>query len=197
MAEAKVILVTGVGGYWGAKVAERLISIADLSSEQNYHIIGLDTAPPEEAIKDLDFIRADVRNPLLIDLLKSEQVHTVCHLSFMETLRTGEASFDANVMGTMKVVGACSEAGVQKVILKSSTVVYGAYPDNPAFITEQNPINGSRAYGYSRDLVEIEAFCNGFQRQVPEMQLTILRFPGIIGPRAETPLTEDDPTIAR
>jgi UDP-glucose 4-epimerase len=74
-------------------------------------------------------------------------------------------------------------------VLKSSTMVYGAYPDNPAFLAEEHPISGSRAYGYSRDLVEIESFCNGFRRQVPEMALTILRFPGIIGPTADTPLT--------
>ena len=40
-----------------------------------------------------------------------------------------------------------------------------------------------------RDLVEIEAFCNGFRRQWPEIALTILRLPSIVGPQADTPMT--------
>jgi UDP-glucose 4-epimerase len=107
----------------------------------------------------------------------------------VERARHSEASFDVNVMGTMKLLGACAEARVHKVVLKSSTSVYGACPENPAFITEDHPLQGSRKYGYTRHLVEIEAFCNGFRRQVPEMILTILRFASIVGLNAETPMT--------
>jgi UDP-glucose 4-epimerase len=85
-------------------------------------------------------------------------------------------------------MNAC-EAGVSKVVLKSSTAVYGASPGNPAYMTEEYPLQGSRTYGYNRDLVEIEAFCNGFRRQSPEVILTVLRFAGILGPRSDTPLT--------
>ncbi|HEX7974860.1 MAG TPA: hypothetical protein VF498_10655, partial [Anaerolineales bacterium] len=48
---------------------------------------------------------------------------------------------------------------------------------------------GSHAYGYTRDMIEIEAFCNGFRRQTSEMILTILRFSSIIGPTVDTPMT--------
>ena len=186
MTEKKVVLVTGVANYWGGQLAGRLIEI---SQQENLHVIGLDSEPPETEIKELDFIQADIRNPLLVELLRSENVHTVCHLIFMESTRPSESNFDVNVMGTMKVLGACAEAGVRKVILKSSMAVYGALPQNPAFITEEHPIQGSRAFGYVRDLVEIEAFCNGFRRQVPEMILTILRFSSIIGPKCGSPFT--------
>ena len=40
-----------------------------------------------------------------------------------------------------------------------------------------------------RDLIEIEAFCNGFRGQYPDITLTILRFPSIVGPTADTPMT--------
>jgi UDP-glucose 4-epimerase len=113
----------------------------------------------------------------------------VCHLVFADSVRISEAAFDANVMGTMKVLGACAEAGVKKVVLKSSLSVYGANPGNPAFITEQQPPQAGRCYGTTRNLVEIEAFCNGFRRQVPEMILTILRFASIVGPECDTPMT--------
>jgi UDP-glucose 4-epimerase len=187
MSNKQVILVTGVASYWGAQVASRLISAA--SADTGYHVIGLDSEPPGDSLKGLDFIQADIRNPLFVDLLKSEKVHTVCHLVFAESLRPSEAAFDVNVMGTMKVLGACAEAGVRKVVLKSSMTIYGAIPGNSSFITEQQPPQTGSTYGTTRNLIEIEAFCNGFRRQVPEMILTILRFSGIIGPKADTPMT--------
>jgi UDP-glucose 4-epimerase len=187
MSDKKVILVTGVANYWGAQLAARLADGARADSA--YHVIGLDSEPPGESLHGLDFIQADIRNPLFVDLLKSEDVHTVCHLVFSESMRPSEAAFDINVMGTMKVLGACAEAGVRKVVLKSSMTVYGANPGNPSFITEQQPPQAGRSYGTTRNLVEIEAFCNGFRRQVPEMILTILRFSSIIGPKVDTPMT--------
>ena len=189
MVEQKVFLITGVGNFWGAHVAARLLALAETREDLDYHVIGLDAEAPKENIEGLDFIQADVRNPLLVELLQSENVDIVCHLVFMERVRVLEAAFDLNVMGTMKVLGACAEAGVEKVVLKSSMAVYGADPGNPAYMDEQSPLQGSRSYGYTRDLVEIEAFCNGFRRQVPEITLTILRFSSIVGPKADTPLT--------
>lgn len=183
MAEKRIILVTGVSGLWGRRVAEKLLD------NPEYHVIGLDPTPPKDEIKGLDFIQSDIRNPLLVELLRSEAVDTVCHLAFLKSLKPTEASFDLNVIGTMKLFGACAEAGVRKVVFKSSTMVYGALPTNSAYLMEEQSLKGSRSYGYTRDLVEIEAFCNGFFRQVPEMTLTILRFANIIGPNAETPLT--------
>ncbi len=183
MDEMKAILVTGAAGFWGGRVAEKLLEVPDV------HVIGLDLSDPGDNIKGLDAIQADVRNPRLVDLLKEEQVHTVCHLSFVDNARPSETAFDANVMGTMKLFAACVEAGVRKIVLKSSTAVYGANGENSAFLKEETPLNGSRAYGYTRDMVEIEAFCNGFRRQSPETTLTILRFPSIVGPEVDTPMT--------
>ncbi len=183
MTEKKVILVTGVSGFWGGQVASQLAS----SSE--YHIIGLDSTPPKTMIKGLDFIQADVRNARLLDLLRSEQVHTLVHLAFVESRQPNEHAFETNVMGTMKVFAACREAGVKKIILRSSTAVYGARSANSAFLRENHPLRGSTQTGWIRDLVEIEAFCNGFGLQAPEICLTVLRFPNVIGPNVQSPMT--------
>lgn len=179
----QVVLVTGVSGYWGRRTAARLID------EPGLHVIGLDPEVPAPEIKGLDFIQADVHNGLLTDLLRQEKVTTVCHLAFVESDRPSEAAFEANVMGTMKLLGACADAGVGKVVLKSSTLVYGAAPTNSAFLREDHPLGGSKGYGYIHDLIEIEGFCNGFQRQSPDLVLTTLRFAPIVGPKAVTPLT--------
>jgi UDP-glucose 4-epimerase len=183
MTENEVVLVTGAAGHWGTQVAARL------ADSGLYRIIGLDTEPPSNEIEGVDFILADVRNPLLVELLKAERVNTVCHLAFMHSTRRSEAAFDANVMGTSKLLGACAEAGVHKVVLKSSMVVYGARPTNSAFLTEEQALRGSRRYGFIRDLTEVEEFCNGFHRREPEMVLTVLRFSSVVGPSADTPMT--------
>jgi UDP-glucose 4-epimerase len=176
------ILITGVAGYWGARVATRLLVEAD------YHVIGVDVERPAKEIKELDFVQADVRNPSLADLFNSEGIDTVCHLAFVETVQPGEAAFDANVMGASKIAQACAQAGVRKLVLKSSTAVYGAHPDNSAFLTEDHALRGSRHYGYIRDLIEIEKFFGGFGHERPELMITILRFANIVGPTADTPL---------
>jgi UDP-glucose 4-epimerase len=183
MARKRIALVTGVSEFWGSRVAAALLD------QPGYHVIGLDNEPPKAEIKGLDFVRADIRNPLLVDLLKSERVEIVCHLQFIEGSRLSESAFDHNVMGTSKALAACAEAGVRKIVLRSSTAVYGARPDNPAFLTEEHTLKGSLAYGLTRDLMEIEAFCNGFRRQSPQTALTILRFASVVGSTVKTPLT--------
>ncbi len=183
MAEKRVVLVTGVSGFWGRSVACALLDTP------GYLVIGMDNEPPKEGIKGLDFIPADIRNPLFVDLLRSEGVEAVCHLQFIERSKPSESAFDQNVMGTAKALAACAEAGVRKVVLRSSTAVYGARPDNPAFLTEERTLKGSMAYGVTRDLMEIEAFCNGFRRQSPQTTLTILRFASVIGPNVKSAMT--------
>jgi UDP-glucose 4-epimerase len=181
MTEQRVVLVDGVAGYWGGRVSERLLSEPDL------HVIGLDTIPPQQG-SGIDFIQADMRNPLLVELLKGEKVHTYVHLAFIESDRPSESAFDFNVMGTMKVLSACAESGVQHVILKSSTLVYGALPGNSAFLREDHPLNAKRNFGTLRDLLEIENFAATFRTQSPEVKLTVLRFAHLLGPTVDSPL---------
>jgi UDP-glucose 4-epimerase len=183
ISDRRVILVTGVGDYWGARIAARLAADPDTL------VIGLDDVAPLEEIENLDFIQADIQNPLLPELLSSEGVDIVCHLKFVESSDCSEANFNLNVSGARKVLGACADAGVRKVVLRSSTAVYGAHAGNSAFIAEETPLRGSSKYGYTRDLVELEAFCNGFAVQFPEISLTILRFANIVGLTATSPMT--------
>ena len=183
MKEKRVVVVTGVSGYWGKRVALRLAVEADL------HLIGLDLKPPEETIAGLDFIEAEPGNPALAELFREETVDTLCHLDFIEAIQPNSDAFNHNVVGTIKLLGACARAGVRKIVWKSSTAVYGAHPANDAFLTEDYPLAGSRHYGYTRDLIEIETFCQNFSRQAPDIVLTVLRFAGIVGPTVDSPLT--------
>jgi len=197
----QTILITGVAAGWGARLAARLTQEPDL------HVIGLDDQSPRlrpeaqpegSAIAGLDFVQADVRNPALAELLAGEKVQVVCHLKFAPTAQPGRAAFDVNVKGTANVLSACAGADVSKVVLKSSTLVYGAHADNPAFLTESHALRGDRRYGTVRDLLEIESYCADWRRQAPQrsgrgqapdVALTVLRFANIVGPDAHTLMT--------
>jgi UDP-glucose 4-epimerase len=183
MPERRVVLITGVSGFWGSRVAQRLLEEAEI------HVIGLDAEAPQQESEGLDFVRADVRNRLLADLLRSEEVDTVCHLAFQEAARHSEAAFDYNVMGTMKVIAAAAASGVRRVVLRSSTLVYGAHPDNSAFLKENSELRGSRRDATTRYQLEIESFLNGFRRQAPEIDLAVLRLAHVVGPEVSTPMS--------
>lgn len=178
------ILITAAAGYWGTRLAAALAA-----QPGDLRLLGVDRKPLPQEIPGLDFIRGDIRNPLIQDFLAAERVQTVVHLDFVEHPRHEQKAYTHNVLAAKKFFAMCAAAGVRKLILKSSTAVYGAHPTNPLFLTEDHPLNGSRMYAHNQHLAEIESFANGFARQHPALSLTILRFAHIVGPTADTPLT--------
>jgi UDP-glucose 4-epimerase len=183
MAGTEVVLVSGVSHYWGGRLAARL------AAEPQLEVMGLDASAPAEEIDGLEFVRADIHSQQLSELLRSTRVSVVCHLKFREDDEGGSSTSDRNVSGAMNVLSACAEAGVERVVLKSSTAVYGAHPDNSAFLTEETPLRGSRSRVWLRDLLDIEAHCEKFRGQNPQTAVSLLRFANIVGPTAVTPMT--------
>jgi UDP-glucose 4-epimerase len=183
VSDPKVILVTGVAGYWGARVARRLLAEPDIQ------VIGLDVREPQTFMEGLEFVPADLNSSLLAEFFQVARVDTVCHLKFTETLQDSEAAYTANVAAAKALLTACVQAGVRKAVLKSSTTVYGANPSNSAFLPESYSFRGSQRYAYNRHLVEVEQFCQALQKRASDLLLTILRFASIIGPTADTPMT--------
>lgn len=183
MADERIIMVTGVAGYWGSRAAARLLE------QDNTHVIGIDSQVPATNVVGLDFIQADVRNPLLVELLQEEKVDAVLHLQFRESLSPSEPALEQNVMGTAKLLGACTEANIKHVVLKSSLMVYGARPDNPMFLREDHPLNGPKKYGYLRDWIEMEKYAENFREQNADAILSVLRFGHIVGPNVDSPMT--------
>ncbi|MBI3943851.1 MAG: NAD-dependent epimerase/dehydratase family protein [Chloroflexi bacterium] len=178
------VVVTGVGQYWGRRVAQKLLQDAD------YHVIGIDTDTPREALPGLDFVQADIRHPLMKDLLRVERVQAIAHLDFQFSLQRSEKTFDYNYNGTFKLLGSAANAGVQQVVLPSSTLVYGSREHLPTYVREDAELSGRSRFGYLRDQFELDSFVNGYRMQAPGMQLAILRFAPIVGPTCSTPWTQ-------
>jgi UDP-glucose 4-epimerase len=181
------VLITGVSRFLGGKLAQRLEKDPEVE-----HIVGVDPDEPEIDLDRTEFVRADIRNPLVVKILQSTSVDTIVHLSIVTTpTRVGgrTAMRELNVIGAMQLFAACQKAeSVRKLVMKSTTAVYGADPRDPAVFTEAME-SRSVPTGLSKDAVEIERYARDFGRRRPEVDVTILRFANLIGPDIETTLT--------
>ena len=186
-----VVLVTGVSRFLGGHLAARLA--ADPSIER---VLGVDTAPPGPDLRSrmggVEFVRADIRNPLIAKVIARADVDTVVHaaLSPDPSGTWGSATKEMSVLGTMQLLAACQKApSVRRVVLESTTAVYGASPLDPALFDETMTPNDLPTSGYARDAAEIEGYLRGFARRRADVSTTVLRFASLVGPRIDTVVT--------
>jgi UDP-glucose 4-epimerase len=183
-----VVLITGVSRYLGGKLAALLSE--DTSIDR---VIGVDTVPPRQDVGRTEFVRADIRNPIIAKVIASAQVDTVVHMSVIATPfgaggRT--AMKEINVIGTMQLLAACQKApSLQKLVVKSTTAVYGSTSRDPALFTEGMEPKSQFRSGYGKDSTEVEGYVRGLGRRRPDVDVSLLRFANFIGPRIDTPLT--------
>ena len=184
----RVVLVTGVSRYLGGRLAGLLA--AEPSIEQ---VIGVDVVPPRADIGRTEFVRADIRNPIIAKVIAAASVDTVVHMNVIATpLGAGgrSAMKEINVIGTMQLLAACQKAPtIRKLVVKSTSAVYGSSPRDPALYSEDMEPKALPRSGYAKDAVEVEGYVRGFGRRRPDVATTLLRFSNFVGPRIETPLT--------
>ncbi|GAB4581071.1 MAG: NAD-dependent epimerase/dehydratase family protein [Anaerolineales bacterium] len=170
------LLITGVSSYWGQRVASALAE----QKGEDVRLVGLADKPPFADIPGLEFIRGNLNTPLILDLLLAEKIETVLYLDPLSPSRGA---------GATTFLTLCAEAGVRRIILKSSTAVYGASPNNPLYLSETHALD-SKPHATLHSLVELESYANGLTAQYPDLTVTVLRFAHILGPTAETPLAQ-------
>ena len=187
----RVVLVTGVSRYLGSRLAAVLQ--ADPSIER---VIGVDTVAPKADIsKQLgrtEFVRADIRNPLIAKVIAQAEVDTVVHMNVIATpLGAGgrTAMKEINVIGTMQLLAACQKApSMRKLVVKSTTAIYGSSSRDPALFTEDVEPRSLPKSGYAKDAVEVEGYVRGFGRRRPDVTLSVLRFTNFTGPTIDSAL---------
>jgi UDP-glucose 4-epimerase len=182
------VLVTGVSRFLGGRLAALLA--ADPSVEA---VVGVDTVEPRADLGRTEVVRADIRSAKIASVIDRYEVDTVVHLSVVATpLTVGgrTAMKEINVIGTMQLLAACQKSPtVRKLVLKSTTAVYGSSPKDPALFTEDVEPRRLPRSGYAKDSVEVEGYVRGFGRRRPDVALSILRFTNFVGPTIDTPLT--------
>ena len=146
---ASVVLVTGVSRYLGGLLARRLS--ADPSVDTRHR--GRRHPARRTTSVEVEFVRADIRNPMIGRVIESAGVDTVVHMNVIATPtfvggRTPQK--EINVIGTMQLLAACQKSStVQRLVVKSSAAVYGSTPRDPAMFTEdmsakRTPVRGLR-----------------------------------------------------
>jgi UDP-glucose 4-epimerase len=181
------ILLTGIRGHLAAGLARRLESDPDVE-----RIVGIDVAEPHFPLERIEFIRADTRNPLVVKVLQTTEVDTLVHLNLLAAPgRAGGRGRmkEINVIGAMQLFAACQRAEqLRKVVVRSTTAVYGASAGDPALFTEGMTAR-EELRGFGKDALEVETYARTMARRSPHLQLTTLRFANFIGARIDSLMT--------
>ena len=187
-----IVLITGVSRFLGGRLAAHLAADPDID-----RVIGIDTVAPRTAdlgmLGRTEFVRADIRNPLIAKVMTQARVNTVVHAALMASPRavgSRVAMQEMNVIGTMQLLAACQKSdSVERLVVRSTTAVYGCGPSDPAVFTEDmHPHDGSQT-GYAKDAVEVEGYVRGFARRRSDVGISVLRMANIIGPTIDNALT--------
>ncbi len=189
MSGKRRVLITGVSRFLGLRLAKRL------ENDENVElVVGVDLEEPPIPIKGLDFMRADIRNPLIARVIESSGVDTLVHTN----IASGPARFggrsqmkENNVIGTMQLLAATQRAQkIKKVVMKSSSAIYGSVPGEPSLIPEDHASRQVDMSGYGKDCAEAETYARDFGRRRPDVDLAILRTQNVVGPTVRTNITD-------
>lgn len=182
------VLVTGLGTFWGGRVAQALEANPAVEV-----IVGLDTTEPTVELERTEYVRVDANYSILSRIVRATRVDTIIHtfLVMDPTQMSQRAMHEINVIGTMNLFAAASAASstVRSVIVKSSTVVYGCAPEDPVWFTESTPRSRPASEPIERSLEAVEGYVRDFAEDNPHVNVALLRFSNVIGAELETPLT--------
>ncbi|MBV9011240.1 MAG: NAD-dependent epimerase/dehydratase family protein [Pseudonocardiales bacterium] len=183
---SSTVLVTGASRFPGGQLVARLAADSTID-----RILAVDTVPPR---RDLlrrmgraEFVRVDLRNPLIAKVISTAKVDTVVHAVLSDYPRD---SGEHPVIGTMQLLAACQKSmAVTRLVVTSTGAVYGASALAQAVFTERDEPKGVPASGYVKDAVELEGYVRAFARRREDVDVTVLRFTDILGPRIDTVLS--------
>lgn len=179
------ILVTGGAGFIGSNLVDELLSqgasevvvIDDLSRGQ------IDNLQPASKTGRLTFIRGDIRDKTTL-----QEVFEGIDYAFHEAvIRVTHGQDDPNLChdivatGTANVLAACVQSRVKKIILSSSTTVYGPNPDYTP-IDEIHHRRPSSFYGAAK--VYTEHLVHAYRRKFNLNFITLRPF-NVYGPRSD------------
>jgi UDP-glucose 4-epimerase len=161
------IVVTGVSGFAGRRIARML-------SEQGVRIIGIDRRPLALSLPGMTFHQGDLRTLPLPSLFAGADA--VVHLAFVVNPMHSPRTERATSLGALRAtLDAITTARVPRLIYTSAAGVYGAHPDNPIPMTEEQPLRPNLDYLYSVLKVEAERIVQQWGAANRQVGITIFR----------------------
>jgi nucleoside-diphosphate-sugar epimerase len=168
-----VVAVTGAAGGIGRALAVRLASSPSVRK-----VIAIDAHRGD--IAGVTWRVADVRDPALASRLTGADV--VVHADFDLAPDSDAKQRRAfNVRGAQTVLTAAAAGRVGRVVLVTSSMVYGARPDNPVPLSEDAPLAADTDNSVAGDLLEVEQLARRSPRANPGMAVTVMRPAALVG----------------
>jgi GDP-4-dehydro-6-deoxy-D-mannose reductase len=152
------ILITGISGFVGPRLARHLLAQGDAVSGTY-----LDVPPPMPDLEAVDLHEADLLDPVALDRVIAEvDPEAVVHLAGLSHVgeswkRMGEY-FRTNVIGTENLLKA---AVGRRVVVASSAEVYGLVPPERQPIREEEPVDPRTPYAMTKAASERLAYAHG------------------------------------
>jgi len=177
------IAVTGTSSFLGGRLLRRLVERHGADS-----VVTLDVASPPATLHGVRRRLVDFTEPAsdqkLLDALREEEVDAVVHLAFFTNPRRDTTyAHELESIGTLNLLGAAAAAGLDHVVMRSFTAVYGARGQNPNFLTEAaGRLPSNPGLAWSQDKFEAEQHAASFAKRYPALKITILRLAPLFGP---------------
>ena len=173
------VAVTGAAGLVGQPLVEALAAHPDVA-----RVVGLDVREPARRPPAVEFHRVDIAGARLAPLLAG--VDVIVHLAGVVDPIPDEALMArVNVGGTRQVLDAAAAVGVRRVVRVSSATVYGAWPNNPVPLTEDQALRPNPDFSPAVQGAEVERLLAEWHGAHPEVVTTTLRAAAVVGPGAE------------
>lgn len=179
------VLVTGSDGFIGSHLTEELVkkgyqvrAFVHYNSFNNWG--WLDTLP-KDIMKDVEVFQGDIRDPNGVEQAMNG-VDAVFHLAALIAIpfsyHSPDAYVDTNIKGTLNVLQAARKMGTNRVLVTSTSEVYGTAQYVP--IDEKHPFQGQSPYSATK--IGADRLAESFYRSF-QLPVTIVRPFNTYGPR--------------
>lgn len=181
----KKVLITGADGFIGSHLTEALVARgAKVKAFVYYNSFNswgwLDTLP-KNILNEIEIFSGDVRDPNGV-YTAMEGCEVVFHLAALIAIpysyHSPDSYIDTNVKGTLNIVQAAKRLNIERVLVTSTSEVYGTAQFVP--ITETHPKQGQSPYSASK--IGADAIADSFYRSF-ETPITLVRPFNTYGPR--------------
>lgn len=151
----KKILVTGADGFIGSHLVEELVNLGynvrAFVLYNSFNSWGWLDASPKQIKDNIEIFVGDIRDPHGVkEAMKGCDVvlHLAALIAIPYSYHSPDTYIDTNIKGTLNIVQAARELGIEKIVHTSTSEVYGTAQFVP--ITEEHPLQGQSPYSASK-----------------------------------------------